>query len=61
MRQNRLRIAFILFELGITHARRRPILAFIGKSVSPPSNVLSLTYFPIVFSGGYSECPHHYQ
>jgi hypothetical protein len=37
----------ILFELGIAYARRKPVLAFIGKSVNLPSDVLSLTYFRV--------------
>ncbi len=39
--------ANILFELGIAYARRKPILAFIGKSAHPPADLLSLTYFRV--------------
>lgn len=34
----------ILFELGIAYARHKPILAFLGSSAIPPTDILSLTY-----------------
>lgn len=37
----------ILFELGIAYARRKPILAFGGKSANLPTDVMSLTYFRV--------------
>lgn len=33
-----------LFELGMAYARRKPVLAFLGPSVSLPSDLLGLTY-----------------
>jgi hypothetical protein len=37
----------IFFELGIAYAKRKPILAFIGKSAILPTDVRSLTYFRV--------------
>lgn len=35
----------VLFELGIAYARRKPVLAFLGSSLSLPSDMVGLTYF----------------
>jgi hypothetical protein len=35
----------VLFELGIAWARRKPVLAFLGPSLSLPPDIVSLTYF----------------
>jgi hypothetical protein len=39
--------ATVLFELGIAYARRKPVLAFLGPSLSLPSDIRGLTYFHV--------------
>ena len=37
----------VLFELGIAYARRKPVLAFLGSSLSLPSDIGGLTYLRV--------------
>ena len=37
----------VLFELVIAWARRKPVLAFLGSSLSLPSDIVGLTYFRV--------------
>jgi len=36
--------AYVLFELGMAYAKRKPVLAFIGPRVELPVDIMSLTY-----------------